>query len=243
MSQETGGTGTSRRGSGSGGADRRLRTRGDLDALDFAKQGGLLPVVVQDADAGDVLMVAWADREALEATLETGEMHFRSRSRDELWRKGETSGNVQRVRSLHADCDADTVLALVESSGPACHTGDRTCFGVEGVGAGEPTETDEVAGEPTAAAPSVLDELWEVLERRSRERPDGSYTVRLLDDENLRLKKLGEETAELVATLARGEAGRAPEEAADLLYHVLVSLLGAGASLQDVIAELEARRG
>ncbi len=209
--------------------DRRIRTSEDLDELDFEKQGGLLPVVAQDVETGDVLMVAWADREALEATLRTGEMHFHSRSRDELWRKGATSGNTQAVRALHGDCDADTVLALVEPRGPACHTGDRTCFGVVGV-AGQ-----EEAGDPVGR-------LWRLLEDRQRERPDVSYTVRLLEDENLRLKKLGEETTELVVSLARNEVDRIPEESADLLYHLLVALLGAGVTLDEVVAELESRR-
>jgi len=212
--------------------DRTIRTPADLDRLDFAKQDGLVPVVVQNGTTGEVLMVAWSDREALEATLRTGEMHFHSRSRNELWRKGETSGNVQRVRSLHADCDADTVLALVDPAGPACHTGERTCFGSGGVATGTGASAPDVR---------VISELWELLRKRERERPEGSYTVRLLDNENLRLKKLGEETTELVVSLTRGD-GRTPEEAADLLYHVLVALLGAGVELEAVVAELEDRR-
>lgn len=176
-------------------------------------------------------MVAWADREALKATLLTGDMHFWSRSRQELWRKGETSGNVQKVRSLHGDCDSDTVLALVDPEGPACHTGDGTCFGSKGV-------ASEARG-----ATTVLEELWEVLRERGRERPEGSYTARLLDDENLRLKKLGEETTELVVSLARSEKERIPEEAADLVYHLLVALVGSDVQLGAVLDELAQRRG
>ena len=213
-----------------GGTDRTLRSTVDLDRLDFEKQDGLIPVVVQDAERRDVLMVAWADRAALEATLRTGEMHFWSRSRGEQWRKGETSGNVQKVRSLHADCDADTVLALVDPAGPACHTGERTCFG-EG--------SRDV---PAGAAGPVLGALWEVLASRNRERPEGSYTTRLLEDENLRLKKLGEETAELLVALTRREEDRIPEEGADLLYHLLVALLGSDVDLASVLEELEDRR-
>ncbi len=206
-------------------ADRRLEAIEDLDRLAFRKEDGLLPVVTQDASSGAVLMLAWANRSALERTLETGEMHYWSRSRGELWRKGATSGNIQRLRSLHADCDADTVLAQVNPAGPACHTGDRTCF-----------------GEGSTPAAAILTDLWGVLERRSRERPEGSYTTRLLGDENLRLKKLGEEGAELLTALARGEGERIPEEAGDLLYHLLVSLLGAETSLDDVLAVLARRR-
>ena len=201
-----------------------LRTAADLDALDFAKLDGLVPVVAQDAATGAVLMVAFADREALERTLESGEMHYRSRSRDELWHKGTTSGNVQQVVSLTADCDADAVLARVEPAGPACHTGEPTCFGA-----------------PAGAA--ILSELGEVVDARARERPEGSYTVRLLDDENLRLKKLGEEVAELVAALARGRDDEVAEEAADLLYHVVVALRGNGVGLDDVLGRLRERRG
>lgn len=204
--------------------DRTLRTPADLDGLDFAKLTGLVPVVAQDAADGRVLMVAFATRQALERSLTTGEMHFWSRSRNELWRKGETSGNVLELVSLHADCDGDTVLARVTPTGPACHTGEATCFG-EGADGGDP-----------------LSALDATLASRQRERPEGSYTVRLLDDENLRLKKLGEETAELVTALARGDAERIPEEAADLLYHVLVALRGAGVELSAVVSALEARR-
>jgi len=204
--------------------DRTLRTPADLDGLDFAKLTGLVPVVAQDAADGRVLMVAFATRQALERSLTTGEMHFWSRSRNELWRKGETSGNVLELVSLHADCDGDTVLARVRPTGPACHTGEATCFG-EGADGGDP-----------------LSALDATLASRQRERPEGSYTVRLLDDENLRLKKLGEETAELVTALARGDGERIPEEAADLLYHVLVALRGAGVELSAVASALEARR-
>jgi len=208
-------------------ADRRIREAREVDALHFTPDG-LIPVVVQAAGGGEVLMVAWAHREALLRSLETGEMHFWSRSRGELWRKGATSGNTQRLLSLHADCDGDTVLARVESAGPACHTGDLTCFGERAGGGADPT----------------LHALWQVLEARNRERPEGSYTTRLLTDENLRLKKLGEETAELIHALARGgPRERIREEGADLLYHLLVALLGAGVSLGELAAELDARRG
>jgi phosphoribosyl-ATP pyrophosphohydrolase/phosphoribosyl-AMP cyclohydrolase len=206
--------------------DRALGSADDLAALAYGEDG-LLPVVAQDARDGRVLMVAWANRHALERSLATREMHFWSRSRAELWRKGETSGNTLAVVSLHADCDADVVLARVHPAGPACHTGDATCFGdgaePEGLGA-------------------VLAELDDTLAARARERPEGSYSVRLLEDENLRLKKLGEETAELIAALARGDAERGREEAADLLYHLLAALRGAGVQLDGVAEALRARR-
>jgi phosphoribosyl-ATP pyrophosphohydrolase/phosphoribosyl-AMP cyclohydrolase len=230
--------------------NRALRTPADLDKLDFAKHSGLVPVVVQAAGSGHVLMVAWATREALELSLTNGEMHFWSRSRSTLWRKGATSGNVLRVVSLHADCDGDTVLARVRPSGPACHTGDATCFGeleavdvydavAAPVGGGTPTP----ARPPSSSAPgTVLSQLDVVLAARQAERPEGSYTVRLLDDENLRLKKLGEETAELVAELVRRDGRRIAEEAADLLYHLMVALRGSGVTLDEVMARLAKRR-
>lgn len=214
--------------------DRTLRTVADLDSLDFARHTGLVPVVAQDARDGRVLMVAWATREALGKTLDTGEAWFWSRSRGALWKKGETSGNVLTVVSMHADCDGDTVLVRVRPAGPACHTGDPTCFG----DGSDPGGTD-----PAGTPDGVLAALDATLAARQRDRPEGSYTVRLLDDENLRLKKLGEETAELVTALARGEAARIPEEAADLVYHLLAALRGAGVPLASVLDALEARRG
>ncbi len=211
--------------------DRALKTAADLDALDFDKAEGLIPVVAQDAGDGRVLMVAWADREALKRTLETGTAWFWSRSRGALWQKGETSGNVLKLVSLHADCDGDTVLARVRPTGPACHTGEPTCFG-EGAAPEGGRDQDD-----------TLSALEAVLRARQEERPEGSYTVRLLEDENLRLKKLGEETAELVTALAKDDAERIPEEAADLVYHVLAALRGAGVDLAEVMAVLEKRRG
>jgi phosphoribosyl-ATP pyrophosphohydrolase/phosphoribosyl-AMP cyclohydrolase len=207
--------------------DRRLRTKQDLDALSFERGNGgnaLLPVVVQDHATGDVLMLAFANRQALEKSLETGQMHFWSRRRNELWRKGETSGNTLALVTLHTDCDADCVLARVTPAGPTCHTGERTCFG-EGAG----------------SAVAALGRLDRTLASRAEQRPEGSYTVRLLDDQNLRLKKLGEETAELVAALAVGNGGKAAEEAADLLYHVLVALRACGLAVAPLLEELDRR--
>lgn len=195
----------------------------DLDSLDFEKGGGLVTVVAQDASTGAVLMVAHADREALELTTQTGDMHYRSRTRG-LWRKGETSGNVQHAVSLSRDCDGDAVLARVRPAGPACHTGSQSCFGTDAL---------------DAHALSTLDS---VIERRAEDssNPD-SYTRRLLDDRNLRLKKLGEECAELVAALADGDAARVAEETADLVYHALVAARSVGVRLADVIDVLESR--
>jgi phosphoribosyl-ATP pyrophosphohydrolase/phosphoribosyl-AMP cyclohydrolase len=194
----------------------------DVSALDFSKGNGLVTVVVQDANTGDVLMVAHADVEALTRTIETGEMHFRSRTRG-LWHKGATSGNVQRVVSLSADCDGDTVLARVLPRGPACHTGALSCF--------------------SEAHFDALSELDSTIARRATtsEGEATSYTRRLLADRNLRLKKIGEESAELVTALADGTRERAVEESADLMYHMLVGLHAVGASLADVRETLASR--
>lgn len=223
-------------------SDRRIQGVSELETLIFDDHG-LIPVVAQDVATGNVLMVAWANRDALEQTLATGTMHYWSRSRGALWRKGETSGNFQALVSLHADCDGDTVLARVSPSGPACHTGDPTCFGKAATG--EPVdgkgEESVIGSEGGMRGEEILDELWRVLESRDRERPEGSYTTRLLTEENLRLKKLGEEGAELIASLVRGD-GRMEEEAADLLYHILVALKGAGGSWTEVKRELRRRR-
>lgn len=198
-----------------------LTIASDLDQLDFAKGGGMVTVVTQDADSGQVLMVAHADREALEQTLATGEMHYRSRTRG-LWHKGATSGNRQRVVSLWMDCDGDAVLATVTPLGPACHTGAISCFG----------------GMPPAGP---LDRLAAVIAERAADPTGQGYTGRLLADRNLRLKKLGEEAAELVVALADRDRPRALEEGADLLYHQLVALQAEGVTLADLEAELARR--
>jgi phosphoribosyl-ATP pyrophosphohydrolase/phosphoribosyl-AMP cyclohydrolase len=196
----------------------------DLSKLDFTKGNGLVTVVTQDARSGDLLMVAHADREALERTLATGEMHYRSRTRG-LWHKGATSGNVQRVVSLAADCDGDAVLARVEKAGPACHTGQETCFG--------PGHLDALV---------ALDST--IAERAAHPPEPGhkpSYTRRLMEDRNLRLKKIGEEAAELVTACADGDKARAVEEAADVLYHLLVAVRPLGVTLEDIKQTLARR--
>lgn len=193
--------------------------------LDSLEPGRLVAVVTQDARTGVVLMQAWADREALERTIAAGEMHYHSRTRG-LWHKGATSGNTQRVVSLAWDCDRDTVLARVVPAGPACHTGETSCFGDVALGADALARLDRtIAGRAAALAAG-----------------EGTgYTGRLLADRNLRLKKLGEEAAELVLACADSDRERAVSEAADLVYHALVALRACGAGLDDVRAELARR--
>jgi phosphoribosyl-ATP pyrophosphohydrolase/phosphoribosyl-AMP cyclohydrolase len=261
----------------------------DLDRVDFGKGSGLVPVICQEAVSGAVLMLAYANRQALERTLESGEMHYWSRSRG-LWHKGATSGNMQRVVELRQDCDGDAILARVEPVGPACHTGSQSCFGNSGEVAGTLGRLDAVIrerGSRTSAGDSIERDIetlragtpadGDTTERnRERHRPTAhttksahsdspavgdkadqqndhhqiteaqiekpsSYTQRLLADRNLRLKKVGEEAAEFVTACADGDRERATEEAADLIYHMLVALSATGAGLRDVEQALARR--
>ena len=188
---------------------------------------GLAPCVIQDWATGEVLTLAYMNAEALARTRETGELHLWSRSRNELWRKGATSGNTQAVKALRFDCDLDAVLALVEPAGPACHTGERTCF---------------FTGDLDAAPHEVLPGLERTLRARAEQRPEGSYTVELLDDPPRIGEKVREE-AEEVARAAREESDeRVAEEAADVLYHLAVLLRRRGLSLADAGEVLVDRR-
>jgi phosphoribosyl-AMP cyclohydrolase / phosphoribosyl-ATP pyrophosphohydrolase len=189
---------------------------------------GLVPCVVQDWRTGEVLTLAYMNAQSLALTRETGEMHFFSRSRQELWHKGATSGNTQAVRAIRYDCDGDALLALVEPAGPACHTGERTCFH---------------RGELEPQAPhEVLPTLERTIAQRAAERPDGSYTAALLAEPGSAGAKVQEE-AEEVARAARSETDeRVSEEAADLIYHLAVLLRGRGLTLADAEQVLDGRR-
>jgi phosphoribosyl-AMP cyclohydrolase / phosphoribosyl-ATP pyrophosphohydrolase len=189
---------------------------------------GLVPCIVQDWRSGEVLTLAYMNAESLRLTRETGEVHFFSRSREELWRKGETSGNTLAVKAIRYDCDGDALLALVEPTGPACHTGERTCFHR---GALDP-----------AAPHEALRILERTIAQRASERPDGSYTATLLADPERVGEKVREE-AEEVARAAREESDdRVSEEAADVIYHLAVLLRGRGLSLADAERVLDGRR-
>jgi phosphoribosyl-ATP pyrophosphohydrolase/phosphoribosyl-AMP cyclohydrolase len=199
-----------------------------MDSEIVYDERGLVPCVVQDWNTGEVLMLAYTNATALERTRETGELHLWSRSRDELWHKGATSGNTQAVRALRIDCDGDAVLALVEPAGPACHTGERTCFH---------------RGELQPAAPhEVLPGLERTLADRAHERPAGSYTVKLLDDSSLAAAKVLEEAEEVTRAVREESDERVDEEAADVVYHLLVLLAGRDRQLRDVERVLDERR-
>lgn len=187
---------------------------------------GLVPAIVQDAHTREVLTLAYMNAESLARTLETGQTWFWSRSRNELWHKGATSGNTQNVVALTTDCDKDAIVILVEPAGPACHTGARSCFDLDRTGTG-----------------GLLHELYALIESRERERPEGSYTTYLFDKGlDKILKKVGEESAETIIAAKNEDKKQLVAETADLLYHLLVLLVARGVNLDDVRDELAQRR-
>ena len=189
---------------------------------------GLVPCIVQDSHSGEVLTLAYMNAESLALTRQTGEIHFFSRSRQELWHKGASSGNVQHVRSIRYDCDGDALLAIVEPTGPACHTGERTCFH---------------RGELEPAAPyEALPTLERTIAQRTQSLPDGSYTTTLLNDPGLAGAKVQEEAEEVVRAAREESDDRVAEEAADVVYHLAVLLRGRGLSLVDAERVLDGRR-
>ncbi len=197
------------------------------DLLEKAKFGadGLIPAVVQDARTREVLTVAYMNKEALQLTLEKRETYLWSRSRQQLWHKGETSGNSQKVAKVSLDCDNDAVLVEVEPLGPACHTGSYSCFGVE----------PELEG--------VLKELYSVIEERKEKRPEGSYTTYLFNSGlDKILKKVGEEATETIVAAKNSDPQRLVSETGDLVYHLLVLLIERGVTLDEISKELKGRR-
>ncbi len=189
---------------------------------------GLVPCVVQDWRSGEVLTLAYMNAEALTRTRETGEMHFWSRSRQELWHKGATSGNTQKLHALRVDCDGDALVALVEPAGPACHTGERTCF---------------FTGDLTPPVPfEVLPALERTIAERAAAQPDGSYTAKLLADPALAAEKVEEEAEEVVRAVREESDERVANEAADVIYHLLVLMRSRGLTLADAARVLGERR-
>jgi phosphoribosyl-ATP pyrophosphohydrolase/phosphoribosyl-AMP cyclohydrolase len=199
----------------------------DIKSLKFDGRG-LIPAIVQDARTREVLTLAYMNAESLARTIETGQTWFWSRSRNELWHKGETSGNTQNVVSLACDCDNDAIVVLVAPAGPACHTGARSCFDLK-------TEDEDLG--------LLLATLYELIESRERDRPEGSYTTYLFNNGlDKILKKLGEESAETIIAAKNEDRAPLTSEVADLVYHLLVLLVARGVSLDEVREELAKRR-
>jgi len=185
----------------------------------------LMPVIVQDVRNNNVLMLAYMDEEALELTKKTGLMHYWSRSRNAIWKKGETSGNFQKCVELITDCDGDAMLARVEQTGVACHTGSYSCFYKEPI-----RQSD------------VVSQLWRVFEERKATEAESSYTVKLLKNRNLLLKKIAEESSEVIIAAKDKSRKDIVYEAGDLLYHLMVLLFDEGITMDDIYGELEGRR-
>jgi phosphoribosyl-AMP cyclohydrolase / phosphoribosyl-ATP pyrophosphohydrolase len=211
-----------------------------LSAVRFGADG-LVPVVTQESRSGDVLMLAYANQDALERTLVTGLAHYFSRSRGALWQKGESSSHVQRVVEVRLDCDGDAVLYRVEQTGPACHTGLRTCFSTNLSGAaGQQPGSNSIAEEDPGG--HTLTRLAHTIAQRAADRPAGSYTAQLLDQGVAKAsQKVGEEAVEVVIAANAETEARLASEAADLLYHLLVLLHARGVPLDAVLKELEGR--
>ncbi len=204
------------------------------DGLKFDERG-LVPVIAQDARTGEVLMLAWANAEALRLTAETGRAHYWSRSRGELWAKGATSGNTQEMVDVRVDCDADAILYRVRQSGPACHTGERSCFH-------RVTDGPELAAAPDPRP--VLARVRDIIAQRHAERPENSYTTYLFGAGTDKiLKKVGEEATETIIAAKNGDRAELASETADLLFHLLVLWQAQGLPFDDVYAELDRRFG
>jgi len=219
-----------------------VQTARDAAKVRFDERG-LVPCVMQDARSGEVLTLAYMNEESLLRTLETREIHLYSRSRRETWHKGASSGNFQRLRQIRYDCDGDALVALVDPAGPACHTGERSCFYRDLEGTADPgADAPGVVGEPTLLPYEALATLERTLLARQRRRPEGSYTVELLEDPRLAGDKVREEAAEVVKAVSSESEERVAEEGADVVYHLAVLLLSRGISMAEVLHVLNGRR-
>jgi len=206
-----------------------IRNKQDIDKLDWAKMEGLLPAIVQDSFDGRVLMQAFMNQESLVHSLESGSVTFWSRSRSQLWTKGETSGNTLKLVEVHADCDNDCLLVMAVPAGPACHRNTDTCFDGE---------------RNTLPQLTFLASLERLIAQRDVDRPEGSYTTRLFEAGIKRIsQKVGEEGVETALAATSGDTEELVNESADLLYHLLVLLRASGLTLSDVTAVLQARHG
>ena len=206
----------------------------DLSMIKF-DQNGLVPAIAQDANTGAVLMLAYMNAESLKITLETGYATYYSRSRERLWKKGESSGNVQRIRAIQYDCDGDTLLLSVEQRGAACHTGEYTCFNKALISLVEDSNRQP--------SPRILQDVYNVIIDRDRNPKEGSYTNYLLTKGVEKIcKKVGEEASESIIAAVKGSKDELRYEVADLIYHLLVLLYNQGLTPMDIFAELEKRR-
>ncbi len=219
---------------------------GEIEEIAFQKQE-LIPAIIQDATTGEVLMLAYMNRQSLEKTLQTGLTWFWSRSRQQFWQKGETSGHIQQVQEIRYDCDADTLLIQVQQRGPACHTGARSCFFHKldlGKTADEHVSPGEQSGAGIEEEEELLPWLTEIIQERVANRPPGSYISSLLKEgPDQLLLKLAEEATEVIIASKNGSREEVVHEAADLLFHLLVLLETSGVSSREVVQELLARRG
>ncbi|WP_039764372.1 MULTISPECIES: bifunctional phosphoribosyl-AMP cyclohydrolase/phosphoribosyl-ATP diphosphatase HisIE [unclassified Caldicellulosiruptor] len=202
----------------------------DLSALKFDKNG-LIPVIVQDFNTNEILMLAYMNEESINLTIETGYMHYFSRSRNKIWKKGETSGNFQKVKALYLDCDGDAILAIVEQTGVACHTGNKTCF------------FTNIFGEDKKSKVDILFKLIETINDRKKNKVEGSYTCYLFEKGlDKILKKVGEETTEVVIAAKNGSKEEVIYEVSDLIYHLSVLLSYFDLDWTDIFKSLEQRR-
>jgi phosphoribosyl-ATP pyrophosphohydrolase/phosphoribosyl-AMP cyclohydrolase len=213
------------------------------DAIKFDAHG-LVPAVVQDANSGQVLMLAYMNAESLDKTLASGQTWFYSRSRQELWMKGESSGHVQKVKQILYDCDGDTLLIKVEQTGAACHTGHYSCFYRDSSGKEiEPQVFDPEEVYNEVGSRGILFELYDVIRDRKEKLPEGSYTTYLFTKGiDKILKKVGEENAEVIIAAKNNSKSELVYEASDLIYHLLVLLVEQGIELDDIFSELASRR-
>ena len=220
-----------------------------IEQLKF-NEAGLIPAIVQEVSTKEVLMLAWMNREAVEKTLDTGEVWFYSRSRQKMWKKGETSGHIQKLKGFYYDCDADTLLVLAEQvGGAACHEGYSSCFhnkvqqdGTVAVEGEKKFDPAQVYGEQ-APGPEVINDLFQVILSRKAERPEGSYTTYLFDKGVDKIcKKVGEEAAEVIIGAKNNNKEELTYEASDLIYHLLVLLANQGVGTEEIYRELAKRR-
>ena len=202
----------------------------ELSTLKYDKNG-LIPTIIQDVHTNEVLMMAYMNKESLQKTIDTKKTWFYSRSREKLWNKGETSGNFQEVKSIHYDCDGDTLLIKVKPQGPSCHTGENSCF-----------YRDILKSSHKKSNNAILDELYTIIQQRKEHPQEGSYTNYLFDSGiDKILKKIGEENAETIIAAKNNSKEELIYETSDLLYHLLVLLVNQGVTLDDIQSELEKR--